>query len=120
MRFFFHFPLIQGNRMPVNSHNPSCTCLASMAERELAAFVSAVAELYAPEQARVAAEHWIAEFQSMDGLPGSTSGEWRLITIAAAARLASRLIDLGHQANKHAGEDFVIDPETMASTPPGV
>jgi hypothetical protein len=68
------------------------------AERELGAFMSAVTELYGSEQARISAEDWIEEFESRDGLPGLTIREWRLITIAAAARLADRLIEVGHQA----------------------
>jgi hypothetical protein len=84
--------------MAVNNHNPSCAYLMGMAERELAAFMSVVRDLYSPEQARIAGEDWIDEFESMDGLPGFASREWRLITIAAAARLASRLLDSGHQS----------------------
>jgi hypothetical protein len=64
----------------------------TMAERELGAFISAVTQLYGPEEARISAEDWLDELESMDGLPGSTSSEWRQITIAAAARIASRLV----------------------------
>lgn len=64
--------------------------LMTMAERELGAFISVVTELFGSEQARVAAEDWLDELVLMETLPGSTSRDWRLITIAASARLANR------------------------------
>ena len=62
----------------------------TMAERELSAFFTAVTELYGPEQAEASAEDWLRELMASDGLPTSTR-EWRTLTIAAAARLASRV-----------------------------
>ena len=73
--------------------------LMSMAERELGAFMSAVTDSYGAEQAEAAAADWIDEFELMDGLPGATTGKWRLVTIAAAARLARRLNEHGRHAN---------------------
>ena len=35
---------------PTNNHAPSCAGLVTMAERELAAFVGAVAELFGPSR----------------------------------------------------------------------
>jgi len=61
------------------------------AEQELAAFVSAVRELYGFEQVGLAAEDWIEELVLMDSGPRSTTRDWRLVTVAASARLASRL-----------------------------
>lgn len=61
-----------------------------MAERELSAFFSAVTELNGPEQAEASAEDWLCELMASNGLPTSTQ-EWRTLTIAAAAQLASRL-----------------------------
>ena len=61
-----------------------CACLMSMAERELAAFMSAVTELCGLDQARIAAEDWIYTFESKDEQSGFTVGEWRKITIAVA------------------------------------
>ena len=63
--------------------------ILTAAERELGAFMGAVTELYGPEQATIAAEDWICELESMDEPLGSTSGEWRRITVSAAARLAN-------------------------------
>src|SRR5947209_5618419 len=89
---------MQGNRMAANNHNPNCACLMSMAERELDAFLSAVTESYGPEEARISAEDWLDELESMDRIPGSTTRDWRMITIVAVARLASRLLAVGHDA----------------------
>ena len=66
-----------------------------MAERELAAFMSAVSELHGPEQAGIAAEDWICTFESTGEPFGFTTREWRKVTIAAASRLATRLIESG-------------------------
>ena len=62
----------------------------TMAERELSAFFTAVTELYGPEQAEASAEDWLRELMASNGLPTSTR-EWRTLTIAAAAQLASRV-----------------------------
>lgn len=63
-----------------------------MAERELAAFLGAVTELFGPAQARVSAEDWLEESELMDSPPRSTSRDWRAVTVAASARLANRLL----------------------------
>ena len=62
-----------------------------VAERELAAFLSAVTNSYGPEQAHLAATDWLDEAEQMDSPPRSTCREWRAVTIAASARLAKRL-----------------------------
>jgi hypothetical protein len=62
----------------------------TLAERELSAFFTAVTELYGPEQAEASVEDWLRELMASNGLPTSTR-EWRTLTIAAAAQLASRL-----------------------------
>jgi hypothetical protein len=61
------------------------------AERELSAFVSAVTELFGPEQARYAAEAWIEELELTDSPPRFTLGDWRAVTVAASAKLAGHL-----------------------------
>lgn len=63
-----------------------------LAERELASFIGAVTELFGPEQARLSGDDWLEESELMDSPPRSTSRDWRAITVAAAARLAGRLI----------------------------
>ena len=62
-----------------------------MAERELEAFIGAVTELFGPEQAQLAAVDWLDEAEQMDSPPRSTSRDWRMVTVAAAARLTDRL-----------------------------
>jgi hypothetical protein len=62
----------------------------NVAERELSAFIRAVTQLFGPEEARVAAEDWLDESESMDSPPRSTSADWRAVTVTAAARLANR------------------------------
>jgi hypothetical protein len=71
------------------NHSPTCADLVTMAERELSAFIRAVTELFGSEQARLSAEDWLDELASMDCLPGSTSRDWRSVTIAVLARLAT-------------------------------
>jgi hypothetical protein len=62
-------------------------------DSELTSFVSAVTELYGPEQARVSAEGWLEESALMDSPPRSEARNWHAVTIAAAARLAIRIND---------------------------
>jgi hypothetical protein len=68
-----------------------CKEQMQMAEREFSAFISAVKELFGPEQAQLSAVDWLDVSQLMDIRPRSTSRDWRAVTIAAAARLANRL-----------------------------
>ena len=69
-----------------------------LAERELSAFIAAVAALSGPEQARLSAEDWLDESELMDSPYRSTSRDWRTVTIAASARLATQLnIAFHHQ-----------------------
>jgi len=62
-----------------------------LAERELSAFISAVTELYGPEQARLSAEDWLEESELIDSPPRSEARDWRAVTVAASARLAHRV-----------------------------
>jgi hypothetical protein len=81
---------------PVTCYEPRkksdhpCPDLASMAERELSAFFNAVSEVFGAEQAEISAEDWLQEVIEIDGLPASIR-EWRLITMKALSRLASRV-----------------------------
>jgi hypothetical protein len=68
-----------------------------MAEGELSAFISAVTQLFGPEQARLSVEDWLDESESMDRPPLSTSQNWRAVTIAASARMANRLAVAQHR-----------------------
>lgn len=62
-----------------------------LAERELSSFLTAVKELYGPEQAGLAEEDWLDESDLIDSPPLSTERDWRSVTVAASARLAQRL-----------------------------
>jgi hypothetical protein len=68
----------------------------TMAERELSAFFSAVTELFGSEQAEASAEDWLRELTASNDLPASIR-EWRALTVAAAARLASRVNTSSYQ-----------------------
>lgn len=76
-----------------NNHHPACSSLMTMADQELAAFFSAVTELFGSEQARLSAEDWLHELVAVNGLPASAR-EWRQITVEVSARLASRMNNL--------------------------
>jgi hypothetical protein len=60
------------------------------AERELSAFVTAVHQLFGPEQARYAADNWMEELEQTDWIGEAQGTDWRAVTIAAAARLVGR------------------------------
>jgi len=75
---------------PSNNYAAACSDLTTMAERELAAFFKATAQLFGSEQAELSAEDWLQELTEIDGLPASTR-EWRLITAKVSTRLASRV-----------------------------
>src|SRR5271157_21306 len=62
-----------------------------LAERELSAFIAAVAELFGADQARMSVEDWLDESEFVDVSPRSTRRDWRAVTIAASVRLANRL-----------------------------
>jgi hypothetical protein len=69
------------------------------AERELSAFFSAVAELFGPEQAALAAKDWLQQVEVMTDLPTSTC-DWRLMSIEASSRLAKRVNSNGCTASR--------------------
>ena len=83
-------------RYPPKSRIPMAELIAStkeqhrlsIPERELLRFVSAANELLDAWEPRYLKEVWLDEVASMDVVPGPTSSEWRLVTLAAWARLA--------------------------------
>ena len=70
---------------------PVCSAVMAAAESEFVAFTRAVTELFGPEQAGLSADDWLNEVASRDGLPCTTTREWRLVTVAASARLTIRM-----------------------------
>ncbi len=88
--------------------NSNCSVEMDIAERELFAFIGAVAQLYGPEEAKLSAEDWLDESELMDSPPRSTSRDWRAVTIAASARLANRLAAGRHRRSaRHLMQRFV-------------
>ena len=98
--------IAETNEDPVNTKesfsNSICMEQTRMAEHELSAFISAVKELFGPDQAQLSAVDWLDELELMDIPPGSTSRDWRAVTIAAAARLANRLNTGSHDRSPFA------------------
>ena len=79
-------------------------------ESQLAAFIEAVTESFGPDVAKLSAEDWLDESELMDSPPRSTSRDWRAVTVAASARLASRLTVASHHRTL-----FVASIETKVS-----
>jgi hypothetical protein len=80
-----------------------------IAERELSAFISAVTESVGPEQARLSAEDWLKESESMHSPPRSTIRDRR--AAAASARLANRLsAALHHRTPRLCSTDTKVSP----------
>lgn len=75
---------------PSPNPNPGCAERITLAERELAAFVSAVTRLFGSEQAELSADDWLQELEASNDLPASAR-EWRLITNRVTKQLAIQL-----------------------------
>jgi hypothetical protein len=67
--------------------------LIMTAESELAAFYEAVFKRYGAKEARMAAQDWIEEVETMDWPGDGALPHWRYVTIVAADCLTSRIID---------------------------
>jgi hypothetical protein len=83
-----------------------------LAERELAAFIGAVTELFGPAQARRAAHDWLDESDLPDSPPRSTSRDWRAVTVAASARPVNRI-----SAVRERRPPLGTSPETLLAAP---
>jgi len=84
---------------PHNNGNSICAELVIRAERELSAFFSAVAVLFGPEQAALAAKDWLQQLEVMAVLPASPR-EWRVLSIEVSTRLARRVNANGFAASR--------------------
>ncbi len=84
--------MVDKPKLSTNSEPDRCIQLANrflvLAEKELAAFVSAVHKLFGAEQARQSALHWIEELERMDWPSGESIPDWRRATVVASAQLA--------------------------------
>jgi hypothetical protein len=94
----------------VSFDNSNCADQIHLAERELAAFIGAVAQLFGPEQARLSAEDWLDESELIDSPLRSTSRDWRAVTAAASARLANRLSVAMPRRPPVASTDTTVSP----------
>lgn len=65
--------------------------LLASTERELSAFITAVNNLFGPEQARQAGDDWMEELEQTDFPSAAPVIDWRRVTIVAASRLAGRV-----------------------------
>jgi len=81
-----------------------------LAERELASFIGAVTELFGPEQALLSSTDWLDEAELMDSPLRSTTRDWRAVTVAASARLASRLTVARDRRALAAATDTKVSP----------
>src|SRR5271169_6958354 len=88
------------------------------AEKELSAFIAAVTELFGPEQASLSANDWLDELELLDGPPPFTTCDWRNVTIAASARLATRLnVALDHRISPGtATTDTKVSPIPLSNS----
>ena len=84
--------MVDKPKLSTNSETDRCIQVANrflvLAEKELAAFVSAVHKLFGAERARQSALHWIEELERMDWPSGESIPDWRRATVVASARLA--------------------------------
>ena len=69
----------------------------SLPERELLGFIDSVSELIGTETTSHLTELWLDELSSMESIPERLSPEWRVVTLRASARLASRLLGMCHK-----------------------
>ena len=76
--------------------NSTCEDEMHAAERDLAAFIGTVMELFGPKQARLSAEDGLDELELMDSPPRSKGRNWRTVMIGASARLATRVTGAFH------------------------
>ena len=87
--------IYQGKTISIHGTTDDCLEISDRllprAQRELGAFARAVNKLFGSAHAGQSIEAWVEEFESIDWPVGGAIPDWRLVTIAAAARLAARL-----------------------------
>jgi hypothetical protein len=81
---------------PVSERSGACGQMGdapvNIAERELLRFVDSVSDMFGPDQSKFLTEIWMDALASMECMPGPTSPDWRLVTLAASVRLAAQLL----------------------------
>ena len=63
-------------------------------KKEMHDFIRTAVELLGPKSTGYLTELWLDELASMDYLPSPHSHAWKLVSLGASARLASRLIEV--------------------------
>ena len=86
-------------------------------EQELSAFTSAVTEMFGAEQARLSERDWLDESDLPDSPPLSAGRNWGAVTIAASARLASRVPEALNQATPAPSEATKVSPIPSCEVP---
>lgn len=61
-------------------------------ERELRAFIHAMASLVGPGAIRQLSELWLDELACLDCIPGPMGPNWRLVSLSASMKLACLVI----------------------------
>lgn len=100
--------------------NLDCSDLKTMATLEFITLTRVVGELFGPEEAKRCAEDWLDELASRDSLPGHRACEWRLVTVAALARLTIRMtVDLQHTSTTNVliNTKVLATPSSNCSAP---
>jgi hypothetical protein len=92
----FQLPITDG---PMDIDYSACNGVTSIAQREFVTFTKAVSAMFGTAEARQAADDWLNELASRDCMPEPSSHEWRLITVAALARLTIRMSVALHSRN---------------------
>ncbi len=75
--------------------------IVSVPECELRDFIGTVTSLIGAGAVDLLKEIWLDELACMDYLPSPTRTDWRRVSLAASARLASRIIEV------HLGDSLV-------------
>jgi hypothetical protein len=68
--------------------------VVSVPERELLDFIGTVTSLIGTGATDLLKQIWLDELACMDYLPSPTRPDWRRVSFAASARLASRIIEV--------------------------
>ena len=87
--------MYQKKSVPVDRKTDDCIefsdRLLPRAEKELGSFARAVNKLLGPAYVAQSIEDWVEEFESIEWPAKGATPDWHRVTIAAAARLASRV-----------------------------
>ena len=92
-----HLQMIHGHEW-AEGYSTSDKESLSEPERELREFIQSMVSLIGPGADRSLTELWLDEVACMDCIPEPNSSDWRMVSLAASARLASKLMSLQHRA----------------------